>query len=94
MSETPEKQVMNLSNRVEHESHNITENVDFNKLYKMAFIYNALMDGWTIRKVNNNKLEFSKDKETVKEFELETFLSKFIEKNLDVSSVLSNFECV
>ncbi len=72
----------------------MNDNIDLNKLYKMAVIYNALMDGWTIRKMNNNKLEFSKDKETVKEFEFETFLCKFIEKNLDVSSVLSNFERV
>ncbi len=68
----------------------MSDNIDLNKLYKMAFIYNALMDGWTIRKIeNSNKLEFSKDKDNVKEFELENFLSNFIEKNLDAQSVLS-----
>ena len=49
MSDIAEKQDM-----VAHQdSLSISDNVDLNKLYKMAFIYNALMDGWTIKKVNN-----------------------------------------
>jgi hypothetical protein len=36
--------------------------LDINTFYKMLFIYNALTDGWTIRKLDNNNIEFKKKK--------------------------------
>ena len=44
-------------------------------MVKMFFIYSAIMDGWKVEKLNNNKLCFSK-KNIKKQFKLDTFLKK------------------
>ena len=62
---------------------------DIIPIYKMAFIYNALMNGWSVRYLDNNKFEFvNKDEEIKKEFFLENFLDNFIDKNLDINNIL------
>ena len=55
--------------------------VELVKLQKMSFIYNALDDGWTIRK-RDDKYIFTKKHEGKKEVYLDTFLPNFIEANL------------
>ncbi len=50
---------------------NITNNLDettieYNDIQKMVFIYNALNDGWTVKKIDNNKFELLKDKGKIK----------------------------
>jgi len=44
-------------------------------MVKMCFIYSAIMDGWKVEKLNNNKLCFSK-KNIKKQFKLDSFLKK------------------
>lgn len=44
-------------------------------MVKMCFIYSAIMDGWKVEKLNNNKLCFSK-KNIKKQFKLESFMKK------------------
>ena len=44
-------------------------------MVKMCFIYSAIMDGWKVEKLNNNKLCFSK-KNIKKQFRLESFMKK------------------
>ena len=56
--------------------------IDINMFYKMVFIYNALQDGWTIRKLSNNNIEFKKKKTSIKNIDNEDFLDNFIENNL------------
>tara|TARA_Y100000389_G_scaffold169414_1_gene175644 strand:- start:10 stop:216 length:207 start_codon:yes stop_codon:yes gene_type:complete len=53
-------------------------------LSKMLFIFNAIEDGWNVKK-NNNSYIFSKHKSKEKQVFTEDFLNKFITKyfNLD-----------
>ncbi len=57
--------------------------MDENKnIRKMIFIYNALNDGWTVRKLDNNKYELLKDTENIKkEVILEDCIKKYIDYN-------------
>ena len=57
-------------------------------LQKMIFIYNALLNGWTIRMIEKNKFEFIKDKESIKrEVDLSDYLRKFIQYNLNIENL-------
>ena len=38
-------------------------NFNYNFIQKMVFLCNALNDGWSVKKLNNNKYEFIKNKE-------------------------------
>ncbi len=59
----------------------ISKNYDNITLEKMKFIYNAIDDGWSVKK-EENKYIFTKKPEGKKEVYLETYLRKFIESNL------------
>ena len=62
-------------------------------IYKMSFIYNAIIDGWSVKYLNNNKFEFiNKNEEIKKEFFLENFLDKFIDNNLNIDNILPNIK--
>ena len=57
--------------------------LDQKNLYKMYFIFNAILEGWTVRKINNNKFEFiNKIEKCKKEIYLENYVSKFVTNNL------------
>lgn len=57
--------------------------LDQKNLYKMYFIFNAILEGWTVRKINNNKFEFiNKIEKCKKEIYLENYVNKFITENL------------
>ena len=57
-------------------------------LQKIIFIYNALLNGWTIRMIEKNKFEFIKDKESIKrEVDLSDYLRKFIQYNLNIENL-------
>ena len=57
-------------------------------LQKMIFIYNALLNGWTVRMLEKNKFEFIKDKESIKrEVDLSDYLRKFIQYNLNIENL-------
>tara|TARA_B110000977_G_C10598851_1_gene307372 strand:- start:77 stop:340 length:264 start_codon:yes stop_codon:yes gene_type:complete len=65
--------------------------LDINSMYKMLFIYNAINEGWTVKKLNNNKYEFkNNNKEIKKEFILENFLDKFIDNNLTIDNIINS----
>lgn len=52
------------------------------KINEMKFIYNALMNGWTVKNVGKNSFEFCK-KKNKKEIDLDQkSLSEFIDENL------------
>ena len=70
---------------------NINE-LDLKTFYKMFIIYNAVIDGWKVKKVNtdNDKIqfEFKKKKKNISENYneeqfTEYFITKFLVKNID-----------
>ena len=63
-------------------------NIDVIQLQKMAFLFNALEDGWTIKKQNNCYL-FKKNHEGKKEVYLDKYLQHFLSKNLDLEHILN-----
>ena len=66
-----------------------TNRTDLVTLYKMSFVYNAIINGWTVRKLKNNKYEFTNSNEEIKkEFFLENFLNKFINTNLTINHII------
>ena len=60
-------------------------NLDFIKIQKMAFIYNAIESGWSVKK-NEDKYIFTKKHEDKKEVYLESYLKKFIENNMNITT--------
>ena len=73
---------------------NISKNTDANNTIdniewqKMIFIYNALDNGWTIKKLNKSYI-FSKKHEGKKEFFDENYLAIFIKDNINKNNILS-----
>ena len=66
--------------------------LDFESVYKMMFIYNAIQKGWTVKKIikdNKDQFEFTNNKdEIIKNFYCDDFLKKFIESNMNFTSLL------
>ena len=58
------------------------------KLQKMAFLYNALEDGWTINKRNNCYI-FKKNHEGKKEVYLDDYLRRFMKDNFNLEKLFS-----
>lgn len=57
--------------------------LDYNDIQKMVFIYNALNDGWIIKKINKDKFELMKDKEEIKhEIILDKYIQKYVKYNI------------
>jgi hypothetical protein len=55
---------------------------------KMIFLYNALDDGWTIKKINDSYV-FSKKHEGKKEVLREDYLLRFMKANIDFNKIIS-----
>ena len=67
------------------------------QVQKMLFVYNAVLDGWTVRKVpagsNQHQLtfEFTKDRQCVqKKILSDNFLEHFASKHLNVDTLLQD----
>ena len=67
---------------------NTRTSVDFIKLQKMAFIFNALENGWHIKKKGELYI-FTKKHEGKKEVHLDTYLKRFMVENFDIDKFLS-----
>lgn len=65
--------------------YNIT--IDNAKFQKMLFVFNAINDGWTIKKRNESYI-FSKNHEGKKEVFLDSYLHTFMKSNFDMKSLL------
>ncbi len=63
-------------------------NVNSNKLHKMIFIFNALENGWTIKK-KDKKYIFLKNHEGKKEIFSEDYLISFIKDNSNINNLFS-----
>ena len=66
-----------------------TLKVDAIKLHKMAFLYNALEEGWKINK-KNDVYVFTKNHEGKKEVFLDNYLKQFLEKNFDIDKIIND----
>ena len=62
------------------------EKIDIIKLHKMAFIYNALENGWKVKK-NEDCYVFTKNHSGKKEVFLDSYLKKFISLNLNIDTL-------
>jgi hypothetical protein len=70
-------------------NNDLTElNFEPTQIQKMVFIFNAVNDGWTVKKLDTDKYEFNMDKEKIKkEIILDDYLKKFIRNNLDIEKL-------
>lgn len=62
--------------------------IDEEKLAKIVFIYNALENGWTINKSDDNYIFKKKHGEKKEVFE-ESYLKTFIKSNSNIQKFLS-----
>ena len=60
--------------------------IDYLTLQKMVFLFNALEDGWQIKK-NKEKYIFTKRHENKKEIFSDNYLTRFIEKNFNINNL-------
>ena len=59
------------------------------QLQKMAFLYNALENGWMIKKKKDCYV-FSKNHEGKKEVYLDSYLKRFMKENIDLNNIINN----
>jgi hypothetical protein len=66
------------------------KNVDINnvKFQKMVFLYNALDNGWSIKKRKDSYI-FTKNHEGKKEVFDESYLAIFMKDNANINNILS-----
>jgi hypothetical protein len=62
--------------------------IDAIKFQKMLLLFNAIEDGWTIKKRNHSYV-FSKNHEGKKEVLDESYLQKFMRSNFDLNSIIN-----
>ena len=69
---------------------NLQENLDISciKLQKMGFLYNALENGWTIKKQADYYI-FTKNHEGKKEVYLDTYLHTFMKENFNINKIIN-----
>ena len=63
--------------------------IDTTTLQKMAIIYNAIQDGWEVKRRYDNYI-FIEKHEGKKEIYQEDFLKTFIESNIDLEKLKDN----
>ena len=73
---------------VEIKINNNLENIKMDniKFQKMLLIFNALEEGWSIKKKNDTFI-FEKKHEGKKEILLDTYLERFMKSNLDLNKL-------
>ena len=60
--------------------------IDYITMQKMAFLYNAIEDGWSIKKNKDNYI-FTKNHEGKREIFLDSYLQKFMTNNMDINKI-------
>ena len=64
-----------------------THNINHLKFQKMLFVFNAVNDGWSVKK-NGDSYIFLKDHEGKSEIFSDSYLQTFITSNLDMDKLL------
>ena len=62
--------------------------IDSTKFQKMVFLYNALDNGWSIKKKQDSYI-FTKNHEGKKEIFDESYLAIFMKDNMNINNILS-----
>jgi len=68
------------------------EQISSKEIQKMVFIYNAVNDGWSVKKIEKSKYEFTKELNNFKnkkEINFENYLKKFLLFNLSIENLPS-----
>ena len=65
------------------------DNIDITTIQKMLFIYNSLWDGWTVKKLEGEKFEFTKDNVNNENERKEINLETFIKNNLNLNKLIN-----
>jgi hypothetical protein len=70
------------------------DQIQFSKkeFQKMVFIINAIEKGWSVKKIEDSYI-FTKKHEGKKEIFQNDYLEKFVETNLDVSTLILSYTC-
>jgi|TARA_B100001758_G_scaffold230597_1_gene226403 hypothetical protein len=79
---------MDNPNKITIDKTEIT-NIDLIKLQKMTLLFNALENGWSIKKAGNCYV-FKKKHNNEKEVYLDSYLKQFMINNLDINQILNN----
>jgi hypothetical protein len=73
---------------IEIKMNNNNVELSISKFKKMIFLYNALDNGWSIKKRNNSYI-FTKKHENRQEVFDENYLSTFMKDNLNINNILN-----
>jgi hypothetical protein len=76
---------MNIEINLENEK---SLEIDKIKFQKMVFLFNALDNGWSIKKRKDSYI-FTKNHEGKKEILDESYLAIFMKENTDINNILS-----
>ncbi len=55
---------------------------NYKKFYEMLFIYNAVLNGWTVKKLQNRKFKFTNNKRNLKINLKDVNINTFVKDNL------------
>lgn len=57
------------------------------KMQEMLFIYNAILDGWSVQRLNDGRFEFKKERQCVtSDVCLDNYLKEFVDYYLQIQS--------
>ena len=76
-------------NNVVKSDNKFNTSIDAIKFQKMTFLYNAINDGWSVKKKDNTYI-FKKNHEGKKEVFEENYLLSFMKSNFDINNLLSH----
>jgi hypothetical protein len=71
----------------DNEGRIVSRTMNLKLFEKMAFIFNALDDGWSVKKRNENYI-FTKPHENKKEIFQDDYISTFMKDNFDINKIL------
>jgi hypothetical protein len=75
---------INIESLKDLENNNLK--IDNVKFQKMVLLYNALEEGWNVKKRNNSYV-FIKNHEGKKEIISDTYLLRFMKSNFDINKI-------
>ena len=79
--------LMDIDIKITNNEKQLELEVDKIKFQKMVFLYNALDNGWSIKKRNDSYI-FTKNHEGKKEIFDEQYLSIFMKENVNINNIL------
>jgi hypothetical protein len=79
---------MDIKIKMDNYLENNNIKIDNIKFQKMLFLFNAIEEGWSIKKKNNSYV-FSKNHEGKKEVFEDNYLDQFMKSSFDMRSVIS-----